>query len=115
VSDPNETNAPTTLPITGVAGTGEAGDTAASTPEQPTATSAPAPAPAPEGVTTDPVAPGDTNLSLRDAFQPDVHAACAALDEIERIALFWGGDRGAQIRNQTTLARLALTGQSHNE
>lgn len=49
--------------------------------------------------------PAPTVAVPSDAFD----AAMKELDEIERVALFWGGDRGTQVRNSVCRARLLLT------
>lgn len=37
------------------------------------------------------------------------------LDKMERIALFWGGERGVELRNLVCATRELLTGVSHTE
>lgn len=44
-------------------------------------------------------------------FVPDIDGALAQLEAIERIALFWGGERGTELRNHVGHARIALVGQ----
>lgn len=96
---PTQAPAPATeVALSGVTATAEVGDLSA------VATQAATGLPTSTPLEPDPTAAHD--------FTPDVAAALVELANIEQVALFWGGDRGAQLRNSVGRARIALTGRA---